>query len=72
MADIKISNLSGSDLFNDAESFMSEINNEATDSIMGGLVINCNGLTANCQQGSICENNTVVNNPACYYYTYRY
>ncbi len=69
MADIKISNLSGSDLFNDAESFMSEINNEATDSILGGLNINCNGLTANCQQGTICEGVTVVNQ-GCRYYTY--
>ena len=72
MADIKISNLSGSDLFNDAESFMSEINNEATDSIGGGLVINCNGLTANCQQGTVCEGVTVINQGGCRYYSYYY
>jgi hypothetical protein len=38
MADIKISNLSGFDLFNDAESFMSEVNNNSVD-VIGGLPI---------------------------------
>jgi hypothetical protein len=68
MADIKISNLSGFDLFNDAESFMSEINNESTDSIVGGLNINCRN-TANCNQGTVCEGVTVVNQ-GCRYFTY--
>jgi hypothetical protein len=70
MADIKISDLSGYDLFNDAESFMSEINNEATDSIMGGLVIYCNGYTAKCNQGTIISDDVAVFNKGYKYHDY--
>jgi hypothetical protein len=44
MADIKIINLSGSNLFDDAESFMSEINDESVD-VIGGAAITCRDIT---------------------------
>ncbi len=51
MADIKIINLSGSNLFDDAESFMSEINDESMD-VIGGAVITCRTFTNSCEANS--------------------
>jgi hypothetical protein len=47
MADIKISNLSGSDLFSDTESFMIEINEEA-EYILGGKAANADDCWFTC------------------------
>jgi hypothetical protein len=65
MAGIKIINLSGSNLFNDAESFMSEINDNSVD-IIGGAVITCRTFTNKCEANTcgyvtnICRIDTAI------------
>jgi hypothetical protein len=46
MADIKISNLSGFDLFNDSESFMVELSDENEQIVGGKSIVDC--LDATC------------------------
>jgi hypothetical protein len=63
MANINISNLSGSDLFNDSESFLTEISDESSE-IMGGILISigpiltlspyvCSGRTCSASEISV-------------------
>ncbi len=73
MADIKIVNLSGSNLFDDAESFMSEINDDPVD-IIGGAVITCRNTKTNCEVntcGYVTVVACVVTNIGCGYVTVR-
>jgi hypothetical protein len=65
MADIKIINLSGSNLFDDAESFMSEINDDSVN-VIGGAIFTCRNTKINCEANTcgyvtaICRIDTAI------------
>ncbi len=62
MADIKISNLSGNDLFSDSESFMMELSDES-EQVMGGaknsdIIVGC--LRPTCYNTGAVGSGTVI------------